>query len=397
MNILAINAGSSSVKFATFAAGSSAPDAFGAASADPHSAQIQIKFHHGADLHAITAGTKDAAESLPTAVIRALAESRCVFTDRIKSIDAIGQRVVHGGTRFSKSIRVDAAVKAEIARLVELAPLHNSLAVDAIAAVEKSFPGVPQVAVFDTAFFATLPPAAHVYALPYEWYETMGIRRFGFHGLSHSYCAGHAAKMLGRKQEELRLVICHLGSGCSASAIKNGAPLATTMGFTPLEGIVMGTRPGNIDPGIIPYLQRHKNLSFEQIDDILNHRSGIFGISGVSSDYREVEHAAAQGNQRAQLALDIFANSIRATIGAFAVTLGGLDALVFTGGIGEHSAPLRARVCEGLQCLGIALDSPKNSAVAGDADISAAASTVKTIVMETREELVIAQETERTV
>ena len=262
------------------------------------------------------------------------------------NIAAVGHRVVHGGAVFHSSVRIDAGVKKSLAELSELAPLHNPPALAAMEAAEAALPGVPQVAVFDTAFFARLPPQAFVYPLPYEWYTDWGIRRFGFHGISHAYCATRTAEMLGRDPASLRIITCHLGNGCSATAIRGGNAIATTMGFTPLEGLMMGTRSGSVDPGILVHVLSHKGVSPEKLDHILNHGSGLLGVSGVSSDLREVTKAADAGHERARLALAIFADRVRQTI-ALAVTLGGVDALVFTAGIGEHSVSLRAAACEG--------------------------------------------------
>jgi acetate kinase len=326
-------------------------------------------------------------------------------------------------------VRVDAAVKAEINRLTELAPLHNPEALEAIAAVEATLPGVPQVAVFDTNFYAALTPAHHVYPVPYAWYEEWGVRRFGFHGISHAYCATRAAEMLDRGQDRgndrgqdrvdagrdgLRLVTCHLGNGCSATASRGGVAIATTIGFTPMDGLMMGTRAGALDPGILTYVQRRRGLTTADLDEALNHEAGLKGVSGVSSDYRQVEAAAAQGNERARLALAIYANRVREAVGSLAVTLGGIDALVFTAGVGEHAAALRAAVCDGLACLGLRLHPRKNLACAPDADITADGDgdgdgdsgdgdgdrkigDGRILVIRTQEELMIAREVRRVI
>jgi len=310
-------------------------------------------------------------------------------------IKAVGHRVVHGGTEFQDATRIDAKVKATIARLAELAPLHNPPALEAIKGAEIALPNVPQVAVFDTAFFARLPPRAHVFALPYEWYEKWGVRRFGFHGISNAYCVGRAAEMLGRSQAGLRLVICHLGGGCSATAVRGGNPLMTTMGFTPLAGLMMGTRSGSVDPGVLIHVQRRCGLTVDDLDEALNHRSGLAGLSGISADMAAVEAAASQGNKRAQLAFDIFADTVRSTIGALAVTLGGVDALVFTDRVGEGSPALRAAACGGLECVGLRLDAQRNAACRPDADVATTDSPGRILVIHTLEELMIARETRR--
>jgi acetate kinase len=251
---------------------------------------------------------------------------------------------------------------------------------------------VPLVGLFDTAFFADIPPAAYLYPVPYQWYEEWGIRRYGFHGTSHAYCTERAAEMLLRDVKDLRLVICHLGQGGSATAVRGGVAVTNTMGFTPLEGFMMGTRSGTIDPGILIHVQRERGLSVDQLDEILHHESGLLGISGVSSDFRKVEAAATAGHHRAQLALDVYAYRVRAMVGALAVTLGGMDVLVFAGGIGENSAWLRAEVCQGLECLGARLDPQRNVQCRPDADVAAPDSAARILVIHTREDLMIARQ-----
>ena len=248
------------------------------------------------------------------------------------------------------------------------------------------------VAVFDTAFFAYLRPDAYVYPLPYEWYTDWGVRRFGFHGISHAYCAGRAAELLGGDAAKIRLVICHLGNGCSAAAVRGGVALDTTMGYTPMEGLMMGTRSGSVDPGILLHVQRRHGLDPERLDDALNHRSGLLGVSGVSSDYRQVEAAAVRGDERARLALAIYARRVRSAVGGLAVGMGGIDALVFTAGVGEHSAVLRSAACEGLECLGLRLDPERNATCKPDGDVGRPDSPARILVIETREELMIARE-----
>lgn len=312
---------------------------------------------------------------------------------RDRDIAAIGHRVVHGGDRFRESVRIDAAFEAALDHLTELAPLHNPPALKAIESARREEPDIPQVAVFDTSFFANLPASASTYPVPWDWHEQFGIRRYGFHGISHAYCAEVAAQLLGRDPSDLKLVICHLGNGASAAAVLNGVAVGTTMGFTPLAGLMMGTRSGEVDPGILLYLMKEKGLTADQIDDALNHQSGLLGVSGVSSDYREVEQAANAGNDRARLALEIYAARVRSAIGALAATLGGLDALVFTGGIGENSASLRASACEGLEFLGVRLDPRPNFLPFGD--VAEMDSPARIFVIHTREDLMIAREVRR--
>jgi acetate kinase len=261
----------------------------------------------------------------------------------VTAVDAIGHRVVHGGSRFQQAVLIDASVRQAIRELAELAPLHNPAALAGIEAATSRFPGVPQVAAFDTAFHASLPEAAAIYPLPWEWTERWGIRRFGFHGLSVQYALGRATEMLGSQPG--RLVVCHLGAGCSITAVANGRSVDTSMGFTPLEGLMMARRSGSVDPGLLVYLLSRRGVSVSELDRALNERSGLQGVSGVSADMREVLAAANQGNARAALARDIFVHRVVSTIGAMAATLDGLDVLVFTGGIGEHSQAIRDAVC----------------------------------------------------
>jgi len=392
MSILVINAGSSSLKFGLFDAEARQTLATGLIDwrADPRQADLVIYPNEGAPLHA-----RESVNDHRTAVLHAvkkLASLPGPHGEATNAVTIVGHRVVHGGIRFQEPVRIDAAVKTEIAKLAELAPLHNPAALEAIEAAESALPRVPHVAVFDTSFFASLEPHAYVYPAPYAWFRDWGVRRFGFHGISHAYCAGRAAELMGRPLSEVRLIVCHLGNGCSASAIRAGRAVQTSMGFTPMEGLMMGTRSGSLDPGVLLYVQRRLGLNADQMDHALNHESGLLGISGVSSDYRQVKAAADKGDDRARLALAIFADRIRAIIGAYAVALGGIDAVVFTAGIGEHAADLRAAVCEGLQILGLRLDDGRNATCVPDADIACPDSPARILVIRTQEELRIARE-----
>jgi acetate kinase len=369
VSVLALNAGSSTLKFSLFAGRS-----------------MELAADGIVEEPALKADLKEGVSAVLSAIRDRLASDPVV---------AVGHRVVHGGRAFTGSVPVDARVLEEITRLSELAPLHNPPAIAAIAAARTAVPGVPHIAVFDTAFFADLPAERHVYPLPYEWYSERGIRRYGFHGISHAYCAGRAAEFLGRQPEGFRAVICHLGNGCSASATLGGKAIATTMGFTPLEGMVMGSRAGSVDPGILIYAMERMGLSAGELGEVLQRRSGLLGVSGVSSDFRAVQEAAMEGNGRARLALSIYANSVRDAIGTLAVTLGGVDSLVFTAGVGENSAPLRGEVCRGLECLGLRLDPERNQALRPDADIAAAGTGGRILILRTREDLHIARETLR--
>jgi acetate kinase len=385
VSIVVFNAGSSSLKFGLYADNATLL-AHGSIAWGGGPGQAELRFQR-AGMPATTA--EHDVRDYRTAVAQALENLR-----DLAAITAIGQRVVHGGSKFSRGVRIDAGVKAEIQRLVELAPLHNPAALEAIEAAEALLPGVPQVAVFDTSFYSTLSAAHQVYPLPYQWFEQWGVRRFGFHGISHAYCAARAAEMLARSDAP-HIVSCHLGNGCSATASRGGIAVATTMGFTPMDGLMMGSRPGSVDPGILTYVQRHRGLTAAALDEILNHASGLEGVSGVSSDYRAVESAATDGNVRAGLALQIYAGRVREAVGALAVTLGRIDALVFTAGVGEHSAALRASVSDGLQCLGLRLDDGKNRDCRADTDIATGDSAGRILVIETQEELMIAREVGR--
>ena len=307
---------------------------------------------------------------------------------------AVGHRVVHGGDRYTSAVRINAEVKRTIEELTELAPLHNPPSLEGINAVEQLLPKVPQIAAFDTAFHATLSEAARTYPLPKKWTHEWGIRRYGFHGLSHSYCSAEASKRIGRR--DLRLVIAHLGNGASVSAVRDGVCVDTSMGFTPLEGLMMATRSGTVDPGLLIYLLRHKGLDTEELDKALNYESGLLGISGVSSDMRRILSELPQ-NPNARLAVEVYVHRIVQTIGAMAAVLGGIDALVFTAGVGERSAEIRKRVCEKLRYLGLELDRAANETCEPDADIAMPASTARVLVIATREDLTIMRETRRLV
>ncbi len=303
------------------------------------------------------------------------------------NIDAVGHRVVHGGARFTDAVLIDDTVRAAIQDLVDLAPLHNPAALNGIDAAQAVLHGVPQIAAFDTAFHATLPETAFTYPLPWQWTQTYGARRFGFHGLSVSYAVHRTEALLGRLPH--RLLVCHLGAGCSLTAVRDGRSIDTSMGFTPLEGVMMGTRAGSLDPGLIIYLLERKGLSAADLDLALNEQSGLLGVSGVSADMREVLDGAAHGSSRAALAYAVFVHRLIRVAGGLIAVLGGLDAIVFTAGIGEHSAKVRQDVATALAFLSLALDEARNEAGSGDRDIAATSSAVRALVMEAREDLAI--------
>ena len=314
----------------------------------------------------------------------------------LDGIGVVGHRVVHGGHRFTGPVLIDDAVVAGIGDLTDLAPLHQPRALAGIDAVRSALPAVPGVACFDTAFHATLPPAAASYALPLDWTRRFGLRRFGFHGLSHVYAAGRAGQLCNDNgAERLRVVTCHLGAGSSLAAVKSGVSLDTTMGFTPLEGLVMATRSGSVDPGLVVWLQRHGGLSVDEVSDGLEFRAGLAGLAGLpsgSGDMRDVRLAAGRGDPQARLAVDVHAHRLRGEIAAMAAALDGLDVLVFTGGIGEHQPEVRAEAAAGLGFLGVAVDSGANAAAQPDCDISAPGAAARTLVIAAREDIEIARQ-----
>jgi acetate kinase len=396
LSILVINAGSGTVKFALFDFDRLQPVARGLLDwgGGQRRATVTLQPHHGQPIRQVLD-----VPDYRTSVINALEILRDsgVASGGAAGIRVVGHRLIHGGEEIREPVRIDAQMKETIARYAHLAPLHIPAGLEAIEATEVALPGVPQVGLFDTAFFAEIPPCAYLYPVPYEWYENWGIRRFGFHGTSHAYCTGRAAELLGRDVADVDLIICHLGQGSSATAVCGGVAVTNTMGFTPLEGFMMGTRSGTVDPGILIYVQREHGLSVEQLDEILHKKSGLLGLSGFSSDFRQVEAAAQEGHRRAQLALDVYAYRVRAMIGSLAVTLGGVDALIFTGGIGENSAWLRREVCKGLEILGLHLDQKRNVRSHPDSDVAAADSPARILVIHTREDLMIAREARRLV
>lgn len=328
-------------------------------------------------------------------VIHALVDEEHGVIKSMDEIGAVGHRVVHGAEYFADSCIIDGKVKEALEMCVPLAPLHNPPNIIGIEACEKIMPGIQQVAVFDTAFHQSMPSKAYMYALPYELYESDKIRKYGFHGTSHKYVSQKAAEYLGKPASELKIITCHLGNGSSVSAVDGGKCVDTSMGFTPLDGVVMGTRTGSMDPAVVTYLI-NKGMSAKEVDNLMNKKSGVFGISGVSSDFRDLTKAADEGNKRAQLALDMFAYSVKKLIGAYAAAMGGVDAVIFTAGVGENDAKTRAEIVEGLEFLGIAIDQDKNN-TRGTVDISAEGAKVKTLAIPTNEELMIAIDTKRLV
>jgi len=312
----------------------------------------------------------------------------------VKEICAVGHRVAHGGENFKTSVLVTEMVKKDIANCIELAPLHNPANLKGITSMEAILPGIKQVAVFDTSFHQTMPAYAYLYGLPYEYYEKYKIRKFGFHGTSHKYVAQKASKILGIDWGKINIITCHLGNGASIAAIQNGRSVDTSMGFTPVEGLYMGTRAGDLDLGALLFLMDKEKLSLSVVNDLVNKKSGMLGISGVSSDMRDIENAADHGNKRALIARQMYAYQIKKYIGAYTAAMGGVDLIIFTGGVGENDWHVRSGVCENMEYLGIAFDNEKNLALRGtDAVLSKPESKVKVMVITTNEELVIAQDT----
>lgn len=328
-------------------------------------------------------------------VINALTDSKIGVISNMSEISAVGHRVVHGGDKFSDSVIIDSNVKKAIEDCIDIAPLHNPPNVVGIEACQQIMPNIPMVAVFDTAFHQTMPDYAYIYALPYEIYEKYRIRKYGFHGTSHKYVAERAAAILNKPIEELKLISCHLGNGASICAVKGGKSIDTSMGFTPLQGLCMGTRSGTIDPEVITYLMDKENMSVKDIKDFLNKKSGVLGVSGISSDFRDIHEAADSGNKRAALAIEIFSYRVKRSIGDYAAVLGGVDAIIFTAGIGENNSIVREKVMANMEYLGVSIDAEKNKIRGKEIDISTPDARVRTLVIPTNEELAIARETLR--
>ena len=392
MNILVINAGSSSLKYQLLNPDTQEVLAKGLC----ERIGIDGKFTYkpaGKD------PIKDADVAMPThseaiqTVLHALVDEKNGVISSMKEIDAVGHRVVHGGEKFAQSVLITDEVMAAIKECNPLAPLHNPANIIGIKACQELMPGTPMVAVFDTAFHQTMPPVAYTYALPYEYYEQDKVRRYGFHGTSHKYVSQRAAAMLGKPIEELKLISCHLGNGSSITAIDGGKSVDTSMGFTPLAGLPMGTRSGDLDAGILEYLMHKHGYNIDEMLNVLNKKSGVLGISGVSSDFRDLESAAPQGNQRAQLALDVFDYSVKKFIGSYAAAMGGVDAIIFTAGVGENGPDTRANVVSGLEFMGVKIDPEKNNTRGKEVDVATDDSKVRILVIPTNEELMIAMDT----
>ncbi len=391
MKILIVNAGSSSLKYQLIDMEDEQTIAKGLAE------RIGIE---GSKLTQTANGQKFVVEA-PMAdhveaskyMLRALTDKEVGPLKDMNDIGAVGHRVLHGGERFTASVIIDDEVMDAIAENIPLGPLHNPANLMGIRACKQVMPDKPMVAVFDTAFHQTMPPKAYIYGIPYEYYERLRIRRYGFHGTSHRYVSARAAAFLGRKYEDMRIITCHLGNGSSICAVDHGKCVDTSMGLTPLEGVIMGTRSGVLDPAILQFIMNNDQISIDQMLDILNKSSGLLGISGISSDMRDIDNAAAEGDKRAIITQEILYAGIKKYIGAYAAIMGGVDAIVFTAGIGENGPRLRARIMEGLEFLGAKIDEEKNDVRGKEVDVSAEDSKVRVLVIPTNEEIVIARDT----
>ncbi|NJM18709.1 MAG: acetate kinase [Richelia sp. RM2_1_2] len=397
MKILVLNAGSSSQKSCLYEINGDIPSSPPAPlwegkvdwSHNQGVAEIEVEKSTGEKLTEEIA--TDSQSEIMARLLNTMSAGSTKVINQLSEIDLVGHRVVHGGREYRQSVVITQEVKQAIANLAKLAPAHNPVNLAGIEAVENLLGEVPQIAVFDTAFHRNIPDAAAIYPGPYEWAE-QDIIRYGFHGISHQYCAERAADILDKDLRSLRIITCHLGNGCSLAAIKNGYSVDTTMGFTPVDGLMMGNRSGSIDPGILIYLLREGKYTVEQLDYVLNKASGLRGISGISSDMRQIKAAIFQGDERAQLALDIYIHRLRSYIGAMLASLGGLDVLVFTAGVGENSPEIRQAACEAFEFLGIKIDASKNTNKPVDQDIATTDSAVRVLVIHTQEDWQIARE-----
>jgi acetate kinase len=396
MKILVINCGSSSLKYQLIDMKNESVMAKGLVERIGIQGSVLTHRPEGIDKIVIEHPMKDHKDAIKL-VLDALVDVKHGVIKDMSEIAAVGHRVVHGGEKYSASVLIDDEVMKALDECTHLAPLHNPPNIIGINACRTLMPKTPMVAVFDTAFHQTMPKYAYMYALPYELYDKYGIRRYGFHGTSHRYVSHVAADMLGKNIKNCKIITCHLGNGASVAAISNGEAIDTSMGFTPLEGLVMGTRCGDLDPAIITFLQNEKGMSSSEVDNLMNKKSGVLGLSGISSDFRDIENAAEEGNQRAQLALDVFHYRVRKYIGAYAAALGGVDAVVFTAGLGENSPETRRDVCKGLEFLGIEIDNDKNKVRGKKTEVSSANSKIKVFLIPTDEELMIARDTKEIV
>lgn len=394
MYVLVINAGSSSLKYQVIDSETEKTITKGLCERVGYTDSFHKLWGSGDDVHVIETPMHDHLTAMRI-VIDTLVNDPNSGIDTLDEIGAVGYRIVHGGEKFSESVLVDDQAIADIELCSELAPLHNPPAVKCIRAARELMPNVPHVCVFDTAFHQTMPPRAYMYALPYEFYEHYGIRKYGAHGTSHRYIAMRTAEILGERLEDLKLITCHLGGGCSVTAIDHGMSVDTSMGFTPLGGVMMGSRCGDIDPSIVTYLMEQEGYTPHEINEIMNRESGLLGISGLSSDLRDIKAATIAGHKRATLAYDMYSASVKKTLGAYIAELGGVDAISFAGGVGEHCERMRRMILSGMESLGIILDYKANKVEGEERVINDPRSKVKLLVVPTNEELMIARDTAR--
>lgn len=393
MKILVINCGSSSLKYQLINMENEECLALGLVERIGIEGSILTQKAKG-EKYIIQESMKDHTDAIRL-VLGALVDAKHGVIKDLSEISAAGHRIVHGGEKYAQSVLINDVVMEDLKACSKLAPLHNPANIIGINACTALMPNIPMVAVFDTAFHQTMPETAYIYPLPYDLYTNHGVRKYGFHGTSHKYVSAKAAEMMGKDIKDLKIITCHLGNGASVTAVKNGVSVETSMGFTPLEGIAMGTRCGSIDPAIITYIMHELNLTIDEANDLMNKKSGVLGISGVSSDFRDIETAAwEQGNHRAQLALDIFSYKVKTFIGSYAAVMGGVDAIVFTAGLGENSPETREDICNGLEFLGAVLDKAKNKVRGKAVELNTEDSKTKIFVIPTNEELVIARDTE---
>ena len=394
MKIFVVNCGSSSIKYQLIDMKDESVIAKGLVERIGIEGSVLTHTPAGKDKVRLESAIPDHVDGIKK-VLAALVDPNHGVIKSMDEIDAVGHRVVHGGEIFNESVVITDEVLKQIEDLSDMAPLHQPANVAGIRACQKLMPNTPQVAVFDTAFHQTMPPVAYMFGVKYEEYKDYGIRKYGFHGTSHKYVSGVAAKMLGKDIKDTKIITCHLGNGSSITAIDGGKSVDTSMGFTPLDGVLMGTRTGSIDPAVVPVLMQKKGLDAAGVDKYMNKECGVLGVSGVSSDFRDLEDAAAKGNERAKLALDMFCYQVKRYIGAYAAAMGGVDAIVFTAGVGENDIHTRQQVCSGLEFLGVKLDADRNNVRGKTTEISAADSKVKVFLIPTNEELAIAQDTLR--
>lgn len=392
MNVLVINAGSSSLKYQLLNPDTQEILAKGLCERIGIDGKFTYKPTGKTAVKAADVAMPTHSEAIQT-VLNALVDKDNGVIGSMAEIDAVGHRVVHGGEKFAKSVLITDEVMAAIEECNPLAPLHNPANIIGIRACQKLMPNTPMVAVFDTAFHQTMPPVAYTYALPYEYYEQDKVRRYGFHGTSHKYVAQRAAAMLGKPIGELKLISCHLGNGSSITAINGGKSVDTSMGFTPLAGLPMGTRAGDLDAGILQYLMNKHGMNIDEMLNVLNKKSGVEGVSHISSDFRDLENAEAEGNKRAELALRVFDYAVKKYIGAYAAAMGGVDAVIFTAGVGENGPETRESACAGLEFMGIKIDPEKDKVRGKEMDVSTDDAKVRVLVIPTNEELMIAMDT----